>query len=90
MIQTASLVLPAHQGMAHYPDLAVCEYRGMRLTPGKALAEVFPAARHQRCWVHKARNVTNALPKSAHLVAVVRAGGRFENGILVERTGVAA
>ena len=23
----------------------------------KALAEVFPAARHQRCWVHKARNV---------------------------------
>jgi len=33
--------------------------------PWKALAEVFPAARHQRCWVHKARNVTNALPKSA-------------------------
>ncbi len=31
----------------------------------KALREVFPAARHQRCWVHKARNVTNALPKSA-------------------------
>jgi transposase-like protein len=31
----------------------------------KALAEVFPQARHQRCWVHKARNVTNALPKSA-------------------------
>ena len=31
----------------------------------RALAEVFPAARHQRCWVHKARNVTNALPKSA-------------------------
>jgi putative transposase len=27
---------------------------------------VFPAARHQRCWVHKARNITNALPKSAH------------------------
>jgi putative transposase len=31
----------------------------------KALAEVFPAARHQRCWVHKVGNVTNALPKSA-------------------------
>ncbi|MFD7480924.1 transposase [Streptomyces sp. NPDC059837] len=30
-----------------------------------ALAEVFPGARHQRCWVHKARNVINALPKSA-------------------------
>ncbi|OAR27645.1 transposase [Streptomyces sp. ERV7] len=31
----------------------------------KALAEVFPQARHQRCWVHKVRNVMNALPKSA-------------------------
>ncbi|WP_329293515.1 IS256 family transposase [Streptomyces sp. NBC_01455] len=31
----------------------------------KALVEVFPAARQQRCWVHKARNVTNCLPKSA-------------------------
>jgi transposase-like protein len=30
-----------------------------------ALAEVFPEARHQRCWVHKVRNVMNALPKSA-------------------------
>ncbi|MFF7334959.1 IS256 family transposase [Streptomyces sp. NPDC008150] len=52
-----------------------CRRRGMRdpeLVVGdgamglrKALAEVFPAARHQRCWVHKARNATNALPKSA-------------------------
>ena len=31
----------------------------------KALAEVFPAARHQRCCVHKARDVMNSLPKSA-------------------------
>jgi putative transposase len=31
----------------------------------KALAEVFPEARHQRCWVHKTANVVNALPKSA-------------------------
>lgn len=35
----------------------------------KALAAVFPAARHQRCWVHKARNITNALPKSAQVGA---------------------
>ncbi|WP_344634492.1 IS256 family transposase [Kitasatospora cystarginea] len=52
-----------------------CRRRGMRdpeLVIGdgamglwKALAEVFPAARHQRCWVHKARNVANCLPKSA-------------------------
>jgi transposase-like protein len=26
---------------------------------------VFPAARHQLCWVHKARNITDVLPKSA-------------------------
>jgi transposase-like protein len=52
-----------------------CRRRGMRdpeLVVGdgamglwKAPAEVFPAARHQRCWVHKARNVMNALPKCA-------------------------
>ncbi|WP_329449198.1 IS256 family transposase (plasmid) [Streptomyces sp. NBC_01426] len=52
-----------------------CRRRGMRdpvLVAGdgarglwRALAEVFPQARHQRCWVHKTRNVMNALPKSA-------------------------
>ncbi|MFE7662458.1 IS256 family transposase [Streptomyces celluloflavus] len=52
-----------------------CRRRGMRdpeLVVGdgamglwRALAEVFPAARPQRCWVHKARNVANCLPKSA-------------------------
>ncbi|MBW8706815.1 hypothetical protein MBT84_45025 [Streptomyces sp. MBT84] len=51
-----------------------CRRRGMRdpmLVVGdgamglwRALAEVFPDARHQRCWVHKTRNVANALPKS--------------------------
>ena len=28
-----------------------------------ALRDVFPAARHQRCWVHKVANVLDALPK---------------------------
>jgi transposase-like protein len=52
-----------------------CRRRGMRdpmLVVGdgamgswRALAEVFPQARRQRCWVHKTRNITNALPKSA-------------------------
>ncbi|MEV3871619.1 IS256 family transposase [Streptomyces sp. NPDC049906] len=51
-----------------------CRRRGMRdpeLVVGdramglwRALAEVFPQARHQRCWVHKTRNVVNALPRS--------------------------
>ena len=31
-----------------------------------ALEEVFPDARHQRCWCHKTQNVLNALPKSVH------------------------
>ncbi|MFJ8691934.1 IS256 family transposase [Streptomyces roseolilacinus] len=31
----------------------------------RALAEVFPQAKHRRCWVHKTRDVVNALPKSA-------------------------
>jgi transposase-like protein len=30
----------------------------------KALQEVFPTTRHQRCWVHKAANVLDKLPKS--------------------------
>ena len=28
-----------------------------------ALDEIYPETRHQRCWVHKTRNVLNALPK---------------------------
>jgi putative transposase len=34
-----------------------------------ALADVFPETVHQRCWVHKMANVTNALPKSAQPAA---------------------
>lgn len=30
----------------------------------KALDEVFPSTRHQRCWVHKTANVLNKFPKS--------------------------
>ncbi len=32
----------------------------------KALREVFPATKEQRCWWHKQGNVLAALPKSAH------------------------
>jgi transposase-like protein len=32
----------------------------------RALREVFPATREQRCWVHKMRNVLGALPTSVH------------------------
>ena len=30
----------------------------------KALGEVWPTTREQRCWVHKTANVLNKLPKS--------------------------
>jgi transposase-like protein len=33
----------------------------------KALDEVFPGTRHQRCWVHKTANVLNQFPKSMQL-----------------------
>ncbi len=52
-----------------------CARRGMRgpvLAVGdgalgfwRALGEVFPEARDQRCWVHKIANTLDALPKSA-------------------------
>ena len=35
----------------------------------KALEEIFPATRHQRCWVHKVSNVLNKLPKSVQPAA---------------------
>jgi transposase-like protein len=36
----------------------------------KAMREVFPATREQRCWFHKQANVLAALPKSAHPGAI--------------------
>jgi transposase-like protein len=32
----------------------------------KALAEVFPTTRQQRCWMHKTGNVLNCFPKNKH------------------------
>jgi transposase-like protein len=32
----------------------------------KALDEIFPGTKHQRCWVHKTSNVLNKFPKSMH------------------------
>jgi putative transposase len=49
------------RGLAIAPELAVGDGA---LGFWKALEEVFPATRHQRCWIHKALNVLNKLPKS--------------------------
>ena len=54
--------------------------RGLRIAPQlaigdgalgfwKAVRDVFPQAREQRCWWHKIGNVLSALPKSAHPAA---------------------
>jgi putative transposase len=51
------------RGLAHAPALAVAD-GGLGFW--KALGEVWPACREQRCWVHKTANVLNQLPKSLH------------------------
>ena len=49
------------RGLAIAPEVAVGDGA---LGFWKALEEVFPSTRHQRCWVHKVANVLNKLPKS--------------------------
>jgi putative transposase len=49
------------RGLAIAPELATGDGA---LGFWKALEEVFPATRHQRCWMHKTSNVLNKLPKS--------------------------
>ena len=49
------------RGLAVPPELAVGDGA---LGFWKAMDEVFPGTRHQRCWVHKIANVLNKVPKS--------------------------
>ncbi|WP_343502288.1 MULTISPECIES: IS256 family transposase [Roseobacteraceae] len=49
------------RGLAVAPELAVGDGA---LGFWKAMDEVFPSARHQRCWYHKMSNVLNHFPKS--------------------------
>lgn len=49
------------RGLAIPPEIAVGDGA---MGFWKALDEVFPATRHQRCWVHKVANVLNKFPKS--------------------------
>ena len=57
------------------PDLIDLKARGLSIAPEvavgdgalgfwKALDEMFPATRHQRCWLHKTLNVLDKFPKS--------------------------
>jgi putative transposase len=54
------------RGLSIAPELAVADGA---LGFWKALAEVWPTTREQRCWVHKTANVLNKLPKSLHAKA---------------------
>ncbi len=49
------------QGLSIAPELAIGDGA---LGFWKALSQVFPTTRVQRCWVHKTANVLNYLPKS--------------------------
>jgi putative transposase len=49
------------RGLAVAPEIAVGDGA---LGFWKALDEIFPATRHQRCWQHKLVNVLNKVPKS--------------------------
>ena len=49
------------RGLAVAPEVAVGDGA---LGFWKALDEVFPGTRHQRCWFHKISNVLNKVPKS--------------------------
>src|SRR5450755_1992136 len=54
------------RGLRHAPELAVADGA---LGFWKALGEVWPTTREQRCWVHKTANVLNKLPKNLHTKA---------------------
>lgn len=56
------VTLKAH-GLSIAPEVAVGDGA---LGFWKALDEIFPSTRHQRCWQHKTLNVLNKLPKSLH------------------------
>ena len=56
-----SLVDLKTRGLAAPPELAVGDGA---LGFWKALEEIFPKTRHQRCWFHKMSNVLNHFPKS--------------------------
>ncbi len=51
------------RGLAVPPEIAVGDGA---MGFWKALDEVLPGTRHQRCWVHKTANVLNKFPKSMH------------------------
>ena len=54
------------RGLTTAPEIAVADGA---LGFWKALGEVWPTTREQRCWVHKTANILNKMPKSLHTKA---------------------
>ena len=61
------------RGLTTAPQIAVAKpalaKAGGALGFWKALGEVWPTTREQRCWVHKTANILNKMPKSLHTKA---------------------
>ena len=55
------LVEVKRRGLAIAPEIAVGDGA---LGFWKALDEIYPGTRHQRCWLHKTGNILNKVPKS--------------------------
>ena len=55
------LVEVRRRGLTVAPELAIGDGA---LGFWKAVEEIYPGTRHQRCWVHKTANVLNKVPKS--------------------------
>ncbi|SFF72482.1 IS256 family transposase [Methylobacterium sp. yr596] len=89
------LVDVKRRGLSVAPTLAVGDGA---LGFWKALDEVFPGTRHQRCWQHKTANVLNKVPKSVQSAmkadlreitgASTRAEAEVAMDVFVEKYGV--
>jgi transposase-like protein len=88
------LVEVKRRGLSLAPEIAVGDGA---LGFWKALDEVFPGTRHQRCWVHKSANILNKVPKAVQrsmktdlreiYSAPTRAAAEVAMGIFVEKYG---
>ena len=88
------LVDVKRRGLAIAPEIAVGDGA---LGFWKALDEVLPTTRHQRCWLHKAANLLNKVPKSVQgamkadireiSAAPTRAAAEAAIAIFVEKYG---
>lgn len=50
------------RGLTHAPSLAIGDGA---LGFWKAIEEIFPSTKHQRCWVHKTANILDKMPKKS-------------------------